>query len=40
MQLRAFLGEDYVIRHPIELYLEAVNRSASGTNVAPVEMNS
>ncbi|MEX1092204.1 MAG: heterodisulfide reductase-related iron-sulfur binding cluster [Acidimicrobiia bacterium] len=40
MQLRAFLGDDYEIRHPIELYLEAVKRSASGTNVAPVEMNS
>lgn len=35
MQLRAFLGDDYVIRHPIELYLEAVKRGASGTNVAP-----
>lgn len=40
MQLRAFLGDDYEIRHPIELYLEAVKRSASGTNVAAVEMNS
>ncbi|MGF1616418.1 MAG: (Fe-S)-binding protein [Acidimicrobiia bacterium] len=38
MQLRSFLGEDYEISHPIELYLEAVKRSASGTNVAPVEM--
>jgi len=40
MQLRSFLGDDYEIRHPIELYLQAVKRSASGTNVAPVEMNS
>jgi glycolate oxidase iron-sulfur subunit len=40
MQLRAFLGEDYLIRHPIELYLEAVNRAATGTNVDPVEIDS
>jgi glycolate oxidase iron-sulfur subunit len=38
MQLRAFLGEDYQIKHPIELYLEAIKRSSSATNVAPVEM--
>jgi glycolate oxidase iron-sulfur subunit len=38
MQLRAFLGEDYRIEHPIELYLEAIKRSGSTTNVAPVEM--
>lgn len=38
MQLRAFLGDDYEIRHPIELYLEAIKRSASDTNVAPVEV--
>lgn len=38
MQLRAFLGEDYRIEHPIELYLEAIKRSTSTTNVAPVEM--
>lgn len=38
MQLRAFLGEGYRIEHPIELYLEAIKRSSSTTNVAPVEM--
>ncbi len=40
MQLRAFLGDDYEIRHPIELYYEAVVRAATGTNVASVETNS
>ncbi|MEX1037479.1 MAG: (Fe-S)-binding protein [Acidimicrobiia bacterium] len=40
MQLRAFLGGEYVIRHPIELYLEAVKAAASSANVAPVEMHS
>jgi glycolate oxidase iron-sulfur subunit len=40
MQLRAFLGGEYVIRHPIELYLEAVKAAAFSTNVAPVETHS
>jgi len=38
MQLRAFLGKNYQIKHPIELYLEAIKRSSSTANVAPVEM--
>jgi glycolate oxidase iron-sulfur subunit len=37
MQLRAVLGHDYRIAHPIELYLEAIGAAGPTTNVASVE---
>jgi glycolate oxidase iron-sulfur subunit len=38
MQLRSFLGDDYRIAHPIELYLEAMEESGSATIVPEVEI--
>jgi glycolate oxidase iron-sulfur subunit len=38
MQLRSFLGDDYRIAHPIELYLEAIEESGSATIVPEVEI--